>query len=59
LPARLQRDRGPVPEIRRSYGENFGVYGARKVWRQLPRECFAVALCVERLMGSLGIRGVA
>ncbi len=27
-----------VPEIRRVYEENFGVYGARKVWRQLGRE---------------------
>src|SRR3982074_3790305 len=35
--------------------ENFGVYGARKVWRQLRREGFAVARCtVERLMASLG-----
>ena len=59
LPPRLQRDRGLVPQIRRIYEENFGVYGARKVWRQLGREDIAVARCtVERLMRSLGIQGV-
>ncbi len=45
LPPRLQRDRGLVPEIRRIHEENFGVYGARKVWRQLGRERFPVARC--------------
>jgi putative transposase len=59
LPPRLQRDRALVPEIRRVYEDNFGVYGARKVWRQLGRERFSVARCtVERLMRSLGIQGV-
>ena len=59
LPPRLQRDRALVPEIRRVHEENFGVYGARKVWRQLARQRFTVARCtVERLMRSLGIRGV-
>jgi transposase InsO family protein len=39
--------------------ENFGVYGARKVWRQLGREAIVAARCtVERLMRSLGLRGV-
>jgi transposase InsO family protein len=38
--------------------ENFCVYGARKVWRQLQREGFAVARCtVERLMRAMGLRG--
>ena len=27
-----------MPEIRRVHEENFRVYGARKVWRQLGRE---------------------
>jgi len=45
-------------EIRRIFAENFGVYGARKVWRQLQREGFSIARCtVERLMASLGLRG--
>ena len=39
--------------------ENFGVYGARKVWRQLNREGIQVARCtVERLMQELGLEGV-
>jgi transposase InsO family protein len=59
LPPRLQRDRALVPQIRRVYEENFGVYGARKVWRQLGREAFVVARCtVERLMRALGLQGV-
>jgi putative transposase len=59
LPPRLQRDRRLVPEIRRIYDENFGVYGVRKVWRQLVRERLTVARCtVQRLMRSLGIQGV-
>ena len=59
LPPRLQRDRALRPEIRRVYDENFSVYGARKVWRQLAREDIVVARCtVERLMHSLGLQGV-
>ena len=47
-----------TPQIRRVYEENFHVYGARKVWRQLGREDFKVARCtVERLMRSLGLQG--
>jgi putative transposase len=43
----------------RVWEENFGVYGARKVWRQLNRESIEVARCtVERLMRSLGLEGV-
>lgn len=59
LPRRLRRDHELMPEIRRVHEENFGVYGARKVWRQLRREAFMVARCtVERLMRSLGLQGV-
>jgi transposase InsO family protein len=48
-----------VSEIRRVYDENFGVYGARKVWRQLNREDVEVARCtVERLMRELRLQGV-
>src|SRR6266511_1443575 len=39
--------------------ETVGVYGARKVWRQLGREGISVARCtVERLMRELGLQGV-
>ena len=40
------------------WDDNFQVYGARKVWRQLNREQMPVARCtVERLMRSLGLQG--
>ncbi len=59
LPPRLRRDHALMPEIRRVYKQNFDVYGARKVWRQLTREDVTVARCtVERLMRSLGLQGV-
>lgn len=42
----------------RVYAENFGVYGAPKVWAQLNREGIAVARCtIERLMRELGLQG--
>jgi transposase InsO family protein len=57
-PQRVQRDRELKPAIRRVWEENFQVYGARKVWRQLNREHIAVPRCaVERLMRQLGLRG--
>ena len=38
--------------------ENFGVYGVRKVWRQVNREGIAVARCtVARLMKGMGLQG--
>lgn len=38
--------------------ENFQLYGARKVWRQLRREGVKVARCtVARLMRQMGLRG--
>jgi putative transposase len=44
--------------MRRVWEENFVVYGARKVWRQLNREQIDVPRCtVERLMRQLGLRG--
>ena len=59
VPARQRRDTTLIPEIRRVHRENFGVYGVRKVWRQLAREDIRVARCtVERLMRALGLRGV-
>jgi len=58
-PPRLRRDAEISGEIRRVYDDNFQVYGARKVWRQLGRDGIAVARCtVERLMRSLGLQGV-
>jgi hypothetical protein len=64
---RLEPDRRPVRQkhdddlrvkIHRVWTENFAVYGADKVWRQLRREGVEVARCtVERLMRALGLRG--
>ncbi len=56
LSARAKRDLRLKPEIERVFVENFEVYGARKVWRQMLREGFGVARCtVERLMADLGL----
>lgn len=56
--ARAVRDDELRPEIVRVHAENFGVYGAAKVWAQLNREGIGVARCtVERLMADLGLRG--
>jgi putative transposase len=57
--AREQQDEALKPKVLRVFNENFGVYGARKVWRQMGRDGFAVARCtIERLMGELGLQGV-
>ncbi len=59
LPKRAVRDAALREEIERVWKENFGVYGARKVWRQLIREKVDVARCtVERLMREMGLQGV-
>jgi putative transposase len=56
--ARAVREERLKAEIRRVHAENFGVYGADKVWRQLNREGIRVARCtVERLMRALGLTG--
>jgi putative transposase len=58
LPKRTQRDAVLCVEINRVWHKNRGVYGARKVWKQLGREDIPVARCtVERLMKKLGIAG--
>lgn len=59
LPPRVQRDAQLTGSIRRVWDENFRVYGARKVWRQLRREGIPAARCtVERLMRREGLCGV-
>jgi len=56
---RAQRDAALRVEIQRVWAENFHVYGAEKVWRQLRREAIVAARCtVERLMRAMGLRGV-
>jgi putative transposase len=57
-PPRAQRDDKLCRQIERIYEENFQVYGARKLWRQLQREEVDVARCtVERLMRAMGLKG--
>jgi putative transposase len=59
MPARAKRDAELMGEIRRVFDENFGVYGVRKVWRQMLREGFEVARCtVARLMKKMALQGV-
>jgi putative transposase len=56
--ARAVRDGELSEQIRRVHADNYGVYGARKVWRQLHREGVPVARCtVERLMRAQGLAG--
>jgi transposase InsO family protein len=56
---RAKRDEELKADVQRVFDGNFGVYGVRKVWRQLLRENVAVARCtVERLMRGLGLQGV-
>jgi putative transposase len=44
LSARARRDQALKPEVTRVFAENFAVYGVRKVWRQMRREGFAIAV---------------
>jgi hypothetical protein len=38
LSDRAREDQRLKPEVMRVFAENFGVYGVRKVWRQMNRE---------------------
>lgn len=56
---REQCDTLLLPEFTRVWNANQQVYGAVKVWKQLPREGIQVARCtVERLTRRLGLQGV-
>ncbi|WP_259465160.1 IS3 family transposase [Streptomyces sp. TLI_171] len=56
--ARSVRDAELKDLITATYEDNFRVYGARKIWRELNRRGHAAARCtVERLMRDLGITG--
>ena len=56
--ARSQRDEQLHAEVRRVWMQNFQVYGAEKVYKQLNREGIGVARCtVARLMRDMGLRG--
>nr|WP_127938280.1 IS3 family transposase [Nonomuraea polychroma] len=56
--ARALRDAELDEHITRIHADNYGVYGARKIWHQLQREGRRVARCtVERRMRALGLQG--
>ena len=56
--ARQVRDEALTLKLRQVHAEHFGVYGARKLWRQLHREGVPAARCtVERLMKQVGLVG--
>lgn len=56
---RAVRDAQLLPVIRRIHDDNYGVYGARKLWHAMHREGWAVGRdqCA-RLMRTAGITGV-
>lgn len=57
--ARQLEDEVLKPELARVHQENYGVYGARKLWRQLNREGFGVGRDrVGRLMAKLELVGI-
>jgi putative transposase len=57
--ARAARDAELTDLIRKVHADNYGVYGARKVWHELHRQGVDVARCaVERLMRAAGLRGL-
>jgi transposase InsO family protein len=50
--ARARREYEIREQIGRVHKASFGLYGSRKVWRQLKRKGIKVAKCtVEQLMG--------
>jgi len=53
------RDNTLTEKIEQIHADNYGVYGARKVWHELHRHGEPVARCtVERLMRAAGLRGL-
>lgn len=56
---RSARDRQLTTTITQIHQENYGVYGARKIWHELHRTGVPAARCtVERLMRAAGLRGL-
>jgi transposase InsO family protein len=56
---RSTRDQAHQVKIRWVWENNYRVYGARRIWKQLRRENYVIARCtVSRLMREMGIHGV-
>ena len=57
--ARSRRDSELTEMIKKIHQENYGVYGARKIWHELHRRGVPAPRCtVERLMRAAGLRGL-
>jgi putative transposase len=57
-PRRAIEDEVLTRQIERLYNDNFKVYGARKVHRQMNHEGIPIGRCrVQRLMRQAGIHG--
>lgn len=57
--ARARHDDKIKEQIKRVHDDSSGLYGTRKVWRQMRRDGIEVAKCtVERLMRTMGLAGV-
>jgi putative transposase len=57
--ARQRRDEELKPKIGKVHADNYDVYGAEKVWRQLLRESVEVGRDrTARLMAELGLSGI-
>ena len=52
LPPRVQCIRELSDEVQRVWGDDFQVYGVRKVLRQLNRENITVARCTDCFLGK-------
>jgi len=50
---RVKRDEELMPKIQTAWEQSDGLYGIRKIWRQLLREKEEVARCIS----SLSLRG--
>jgi putative transposase len=56
--ARTVRDAELTVLIKQIHADNYSVYGARKIWRELHRQGHQAARCtVERLMRAAGLAG--
>lgn len=52
-------DRRLLELIRQIHTENYGVYGVRRMWKQLHRQGLRIGRCrVERLMKRAGLEGI-
>ncbi|GAB3056095.1 hypothetical protein GCM10027079_22890 [Sediminivirga luteola] len=57
--ARAVRDRELIPKLQQIHGQNYGVYGARKLWKAAQRAGVSIGRDqTTRLMRAAGLEGV-